>query len=102
MPNASHGADASPGNAFRVVLCLVACLSAAISGLPATAPAQSKPASITVQLGDVLLAKLPFIVAADTGIYERNGLAVSQFITPSAAEAVKQSGVVVPPQYIKS
>ncbi len=48
------------------------------------------------------LTKLPFIVAADNGIYERNGLKVDQFITPSAAAAVRGSGVIVPPQYIRS
>lgn len=57
---------------------------------------------VTVELGDVSLTKLPFIMAADNGIYERNGLKVSQFITPSAAAAVRGSGVVVPPENIKS
>jgi NitT/TauT family transport system substrate-binding protein len=58
--------------------------------------------SITVELGDVSLTKLPFIMAADNGIYERNGLKVSQFITPSAAAAVRGSGVIVPSENIKS
>ena len=40
---------------------------------------------LTVELGDVSLTKLPFIIAADNGIYEKNGLKVSQFITPAAA-----------------
>jgi NitT/TauT family transport system substrate-binding protein len=77
----------------------VAALCAVLFACVTSASAQTK---LTVELGDVSLTKLPFIVAADTGIYERNGLAVSQFITPAAAEAVKRSGVVVPPQYIKS
>ena len=64
--------------------------------------AQDKPIPVTVELGDVSLTKLPFIVAADDGIYERNGLKVDQLITPSAAEAVRGSGVIVPPQYIRS
>lgn len=79
-------------------------------GLAGTAVAQNnqdkKPADnlipITVELGDVSLTKLPFIIAADNGIYEKNGLKVSQFITPSAAEAVRGSGVIVPPENIKS
>ncbi|HWG03920.1 MAG TPA: hypothetical protein VG271_02805, partial [Beijerinckiaceae bacterium] len=64
--------------------------------------AQDAAIPITVELGDVSLTKLPFIVAADNGIYERNGLKVDQFITPSAAAAVRGSGVIVPPQYIRS
>jgi NitT/TauT family transport system substrate-binding protein len=66
------------------------------------ARAQDQPIAVTVELGDVSLTKLPFIVAADSGIYERNGLKVDQFITPSAAAAVRGSGVIVPPQYIRS
>jgi NitT/TauT family transport system substrate-binding protein len=77
----------------------LAALCAAVVCVASSVSAQTK---LTVELGDVSLTKLPFIVAADTGIYERNGLTVSQFITPSAAEAVKRSGVEVPPQYIKS
>jgi NitT/TauT family transport system substrate-binding protein len=83
----------------------------ALLALAACAPclgaafAQDKTAAelipVTVELGDVSLTKLPFIMAADNGIYQRNGLAVSQFITPSAAAAVRGSGVIVPPENIK-
>ncbi len=77
----------------------------ALTGLD-PARAQEKAADkllpVTVELGDVSLTKLPFIMAADNGIYERNGLKVDQFITPSAAEAVRGSGVIVPPENIKS
>src|SRR5581483_5089814 len=77
-----------------------------VLALPGAAPAQDKTTDklipLTVELGDVSLTKLPFIVAADNGIYERNGLRVTQFITPSAAEAVRGSGVIVPPENIKS
>ena len=56
---------------------------------------------VSVELGDVSLTKLPFIVAADAGIYERNRLKVSQFISPRAAELIRQSaGVVVPKEFI--
>ena len=83
------------------VLVLAAC---ALTGAVATA--QDKAAGplipVTVELGDVSLTKLPFIMAADNGIYERNGLKVTQFITPSAAAAVRGSGVVVPPENIKA
>lgn len=68
--------------------------------------AQESPAStlipLTVELGDVSLTKLPFIMAADNHIYEKNGLKVSQYITPGAAAAVRGSGVIVPPENIKS
>ena len=46
---------------------------------------------VSVELGDVSLTKLPFIVAAESGIYERNGLKVHQFISPRAAELIQQS-----------
>jgi ABC-type nitrate/sulfonate/bicarbonate transport system substrate-binding protein len=58
--------------------------------------------AVTVELGDVSLTKLPFIMAADNGIYEKNGLKVTQFITPGAAAAVRGSGVTVPPENVKS
>jgi NitT/TauT family transport system substrate-binding protein len=64
--------------------------------------AQAPPLSITVELGDVSATKLPFIVAADNGIYEKNGLKVTQFITPAAAAAVRKNGVVVPPDFVRS
>src|SRR3984893_19494464 len=64
--------------------------------------AADKLTPFPVELGDVSLTKLPFIMAADNGIYERNGLKVSQFITPAAAQAVRGSGVIVPPENIKS
>ena len=70
---------------------------------PAAAAAQQKPSDpglLTVELGDVSLTKLPFIMAADYGIYERNGLKIRQYITPSAAKAVEARGVKVPPENI--
>jgi NitT/TauT family transport system substrate-binding protein len=63
---------------------------------------RAQDTAVTVELGDVSLTELPFIMAADNGIYERNGLKVSQFITPGAAAAVRGSGVIVPPENIKS
>ncbi len=56
---------------------------------------------VSVELGDVSLTKLPFIVAAESGIYERNGLKVHQFISPRAAELIQQSsGLVVPKEMV--
>jgi NitT/TauT family transport system substrate-binding protein len=80
-------------------------LAACALAWPPAAGAQEKAdklTPLTVELGDVSLTKLPFIMAADNGIYARNGLNVSQFITPSAAQAVRGSGVIVPPENIKS
>lgn len=57
--------------------------------------------SVDVALGDVSINKVPFLMAADNGIYERNGLDVHQFITPNAAEVARNSGVVVPPEYVR-
>ena len=77
-----------------------ACL---IAGQTGVARSQTpSPLPITVELGDVSLTKLPIIIAADNGIFERNGLKVDMFITPRAAEAVRSAGVIVPPEYIRS
>ena len=84
-------------------MCLLA--SAAVQAQEKSGPGGAKenaPTPITVELGDVSLTKLPFIMAADNGIYEKNGLKVSQYITPGAAQAVRGSGVVVPAENIKT
>ena len=78
----------------------VATFLLALLGAPA-APAQVPPAPLEVSLGDVSLNKVPFLVAADEGIYARNGLAVHQYITPYAAEKARHQGVAVPPEYVK-
>src|SRR4030095_16619638 len=57
---------------------------------------------LEVALGDVSLNKVPFLIAADAGIYARNGLDVHQYITPGAAEVARNSGVIVPAQFVKS
>jgi NitT/TauT family transport system substrate-binding protein len=56
---------------------------------------------LDLALGDVSLNKVSFLIAADAGIYARNGLGVHQFITPGAAEVARNSGVVVPKEYVK-
>jgi NitT/TauT family transport system substrate-binding protein len=92
---------------LRRFLCfaLAAC---PLMGLSAARAQGNKPENadnlipVSVELGDVSLTKLPFIMAADNGIYQRDGLKVSQFITPSAAAAVRGSGVIVPPEYVRS
>jgi NitT/TauT family transport system substrate-binding protein len=68
--------------------------------LACAAPALAQPSRIDVSLGDVSLQKVPFIIAADAGIYAKNGLDVHQFITPRAAHAVEGIGIHVPAEYI--
>ena len=80
---------------------LVAAL--ALAGLAASpGRAADKPVSLDVALGDVSLNKVPFLIAADAGLYAKNGLDVHLFITPGAAEVARHSGVVVPAQYVKA
>jgi NitT/TauT family transport system substrate-binding protein len=66
------------------------------------AAAAERLVTLEVALGDVSLNKVPFLMAADTGIYTRNGLDVRQFITPGAAQDARESGVEVPAQYIRA
>jgi ABC-type nitrate/sulfonate/bicarbonate transport system substrate-binding protein len=65
------------------------------------AVAQEKLLPVSVELGDVSLTKLPFVMAAEAGIYRRNGLDVRQYITPRAAELIRHSsGVIVPKEFV--
>ena len=66
------------------------------------AGAQEPPIKLRVGLGDVSLNKIPFIAAYEAGIYKKNGLDVEQFITPSAAEVAKRSGIAVPAELIRA
>ncbi len=73
---------------------------AAIAAVAAPS-AQAQLLPISVELGDVSLTKLPFVMAAEAGIYRRNGLDVKQYITPRAAELIRHSsGVVVPKEFV--
>src|SRR5215470_13002531 len=63
--------------------------------------AQAQLLPISIELGDVSLTKLPFVMAAEAGIYRRNGLDAKQYITPRAAELIRQSsGLVVPKEFV--
>jgi NitT/TauT family transport system substrate-binding protein len=86
--------------AFSLRNAIVLALFAGALAAPGAGSAEEIP--LTVELGDVSLTKLPFIMAADAHIYERNGLKVSQYITPGAAAAVRGSGVIVPPENIRT
>src|SRR5688572_13708306 len=58
--------------------------------------------ALEVDLGDISLNKVAYLIAGDNGIYAKNGLEVRQYITPAAAETARRSGVIVPLQYVKS
>jgi ABC-type nitrate/sulfonate/bicarbonate transport system substrate-binding protein len=51
-------------------------------------------------LGDVSLNKLPFILAYDAGIYEKNGLNVTPLFSPGSVRIIRLSGVNVPEEFI--
>jgi len=51
-------------------------------------------------LGDVSMNKLPFVLAFDEGIYERNGLDVTPMFTRGSAKIIRRSGVNVPDEFI--
>jgi ABC-type nitrate/sulfonate/bicarbonate transport system substrate-binding protein len=82
---------------LRVVLAVAL---AWLSGQPAQAADRLVP--VEVDMGDISLNKVPYLIAADAGIYARNGLDVRQSITPAAAETARRSGVTVPAQSIKA
>jgi NitT/TauT family transport system substrate-binding protein len=69
---------------------------------PVRTQSTAAPMAVTVELGDVSATKVPFIVAAESGIYARNGLEVTQFITPLAADVARGNGLVVPAEYVRS
>jgi NitT/TauT family transport system substrate-binding protein len=87
-----------PTYLMRCVLLLACAASSTMA-----ARAQEGLLPISVELGDVSLTKLPFVMAAEAGIYKRNGLEVKQFITPNAAELIRRSaGLVVPREFVGS
>jgi NitT/TauT family transport system substrate-binding protein len=50
---------------------------------------------------NVNVSNLPLMLAYEEGIYKKNGLDVVQFVRPSDADEMKQSGIVVNPEFIK-
>jgi NitT/TauT family transport system substrate-binding protein len=89
------------GEAMSVWSRLAAAVAVSVLSLQPAAGAEPRFIPLEVALGDVSLNKVPFLIAADAGIYARNGLAVRQFITPAAAAAASGSGVKVPRQYVR-
>ena len=66
------------------------------------AGAQEQLIKLRVGLGDVSLNKVPFVAAYEAGIYTKNGLDVEQFITQSAADVARRTGVTVPKELIRA
>jgi NitT/TauT family transport system substrate-binding protein len=80
-------------------------LAALLVLLASTVPVRAQTPDLIplkVLLGDVSTTKIMFLVAADAGIYAKNGLDVDQFITPRAAAVVRRSGVIVPAQFVRT
>lgn len=86
--------------AGRLLALVVASALSSACGAATSTPAAT-PVSVDVALGDVSINKVPFLVAADAGLYATHGLDVHQFITPGAAEDARNSGVVVPEEYVR-
>lgn len=57
---------------------------------------------LRVTIAPVSVNNIPFILALEEGIYQKNGLAVELSIPPGAAETAKEDGVIVNPQYVRS
>jgi NitT/TauT family transport system substrate-binding protein len=86
---------------MRLVLVLVlTTATAAACGAASSTPTET-PISVDVSLGDVSINKVPFLVAADAGLYAKHGLDVHQFITPGAAADARNSGIIVPETYVR-
>jgi len=82
--------------AFFFILLLI--VGAAV--IPARA--QDKLIPLRVALGDVAIDKVPFILAKETGIFEKNGLDVTLYTVPGTADYAKRSVVVVPATLISN
>lgn len=63
--------------------------------------AQEGDEPLLVPLTDVSLNKLPYIVAKQTGLFEKYGLNIELYITPGAAEKGSGDGMDPNPQYVK-
>ncbi|HEY1269811.1 MAG TPA: ABC transporter substrate-binding protein [Candidatus Binatia bacterium] len=81
----------------RSLLSILFLLAAGLSSAGA-----QEPIKLRVGLGDVSLNKIPFVAAYEAGIYKKNGLDVEQSVTPAAAEVARRTGVVVPPEMVRS
>ncbi len=83
---------------FRMFFCLIT--MGLLTGISNLGWGQQR-IPVKIALGDVEIHKVPFMIAKDQGIYEKNGLDADVFFTTGAAEFARRSGVNVPPQYVK-
>src|SRR5438034_7952977 len=83
-------------------LCRLVFIATLLSVGISPAGAQEQLIKLRVGLGDVSLNKVPFVAAYETGIYTKNGLDVEQFITQSAADVARRTGVTVPKELIRA
>ena len=72
-------------------------LIAANFAAPGLAQEKLLPLRLTMQ---VSLNKLIFVVAAEEGIYKKNGLDVQISLTQTTTDGAKRTGIQVPPQYV--
>jgi ABC-type nitrate/sulfonate/bicarbonate transport system substrate-binding protein len=70
-----------------------------ILGAPVT-NAEEHGTELKLTLGDVSMNKLPFVLALDAGIYEKNGLNVRPLFTPGSVRIIRLSGIDVSDEYI--
>ena len=83
-------------------LCRLGSLVALLSMSTSAALAETGSTELTLMLGDVSLNKLPFVMAYEEGIYERNGLNVTPKFSRGSVDIIRLSGVDVPEEFIFS
>ncbi len=64
------------------------------------ANSQEQVTELKLLMGDVSLNKLPFVLAYEEGIFEKNGLNVTPVFTRGSVEIIRRSGVDVPEEFI--
>lgn len=91
---------------LRIIAAAVAVAAIVQGAVPSqeqrTAAAAAPADRVVVRLTDVSINKVPYIVAKEEGIFSKHGLDADLFITASAAETVRASGVSVPAQYVRA
>ena len=61
---------------------------------------QEQVTELKLLMGDVSLNKLPFVLAYEEGIFEKNGLNVTPVFTRGSVEIIRRSGVDVPEKFV--
>ena len=79
---------------FRLWFATAVACSLFVVVLPDATLADDRP-TVEILLGDVSMNKLPFVLAVEEGIYERNGLNVTPKFSKGAVDIIRRSGVDV-------